>query len=204
MSIEPYSEDQRDALQEITNIAMGQAGSSLAQLLDVFVVLSVPRVRIVEVEGVPEAVEEMVEESDSVTVVRQAFYNKLRGETLVIFDRRGCKDMADLMGHDGSLDDHAEEELILDVSNILVGAVLNGLGEQIETDFGFSAPSIMAKQVPIDTVLKTESLGWSHALFIEVNFSLEERGFKCHLIMLMPEESIELMRESLDQILESF
>ncbi|THB68405.1 MAG: hypothetical protein D6B27_02600 [Gammaproteobacteria bacterium] len=204
MSIEPYSEDQRDALQEITNIAMGQAGSSLAQLLDVFVVLSVPRVRIVEVDSVPESVEEMVEEADCVTVARQAFYNNLRGETLVIFDHRGCKDMADLMGHDGSLDENAEEELILDVSNILVGAVLNGLGEQIETDFGFTAPNIMARSVPVDTVLSKETLGWSHALFIEVNFSLEDRGFKCHLIMLMPEESIELMRQSLDKILESF
>ncbi|THB75079.1 MAG: hypothetical protein D6B28_00995 [Gammaproteobacteria bacterium] len=204
MSIQPYNEDQRDALQEITNIAMGQAGSSLAQLLDVFVILSVPRVRIVGVEDVPDAVAEMVDDPEEVTAVRQAFYNKLRGETMVIFGRKGCADLADLMGHEEVQNSEDEEELLLDVTNILVGAVLNGLGEQIEVEFGFSPPAIMAMNTPIEKVLISDQLGWSHALLIEVNFSLEERGFKCYLIMLMPEESIDMMRQSLDHILESF
>ena len=204
MSIQPYTEDQRDALQEITNIAMGQAGSSLAQLLDVFVILSVPRVRIVGVEDVPDAVGEMVDDPEEVTAVRQAFYNKLRGETMVIFGRKGCSDLADLLGHEETQGSEDEEELLLDVTNILVGAVLNGLGEQIEVEFGFSPPAIMAMNTPVEKVLRSDELGWSHALLIEVNFSLEERGFKCYLIMLMPEESIDMMRQSLDHILESF
>lgn len=205
MSIQPYNEDQRDALQEITNIAMGQAGSSLAKLLDVFVILSVPRVRIVGVEDVPAAVGEMVDDPEEVTAVRQAFYNKLRGETVVIFGRKGCSDLSDLMGYDDEVEsDEGEEELLLDVTNILVGAVLNGLGEQIEVKFGFSPPAIMAMNTPIEKVLRSDDLGWSHALLIEVNFSLEERGFKCYLIMLMPEESIDMMRLALDHILESF
>ena len=203
MSIQPYTEDQRDALQEITNIAMGQAGSSLAQLLDVFVILSVPRVRIVGVEDVPAAVSEMVDDPEEVTAVRQAFYNKLRGETMVIFGRKGCSDLADLMGYDEVQDSEDEEELLLDVTNILVGAVLNGLGEQIEVEFGFSPPQIMAMNTPVEKVLVSDQLGWSHALLIEVNFSLEERGFKCYLIMLMPEESIDMMRLALDHLLES-
>ncbi len=203
MSIQPYTEDQRDALQEITNIAMGQAGSSLAQLLDVFVILSVPRVRIVGVEEVPAAVGEMVDDPEDVTAVRQAFYNKLRGETMVIFGRKGCSDLADLMGYDEVKDSEDEEELLLDVTNILVGAVLNGLGEQIEVEFGFSPPQIMAMNTPVEKVLVSDQLGWSHALLIEVNFSLEERGFKCYLIMLMPEESIDMMRQALDHLLES-
>ncbi len=204
MSIQPYTEDQRDALQEITNIAMGQAGSSLAQLLDVFVILSVPRVRIVGVEDVPSAVSEMVDDPEEITAVRQAFYNKLRGETMVVFGRKGCSDLADLMGHEEVQSSEDEEELLLDVTNILVGAVLNGLGEQIEVEFGFSPPAIMATNTPIEKVLISDELGWSHALLIEVNFSLEERGFKCYLIMLMPEESIDMMRQALDHILESF
>ncbi len=40
-----YSEDQRDCLQEIVNVAMGQAGDSLARLLEVFVTLSVPKIQ---------------------------------------------------------------------------------------------------------------------------------------------------------------
>jgi chemotaxis protein CheC len=202
MKVDAYTEDQRDALQEITNVAMGQAGSSLATVLGAFVVLSVPRVRIVGVEHVSQALREMVEEHDQITATRQAFYNLLRGEALVIFDRRGCHDLADLMGHDVEDEDFSEDELLLDVSNILVGAVLTGLGRQIETDFGFSAPSVIGKRIKLDDLLSNETLNWAQALLIEVNFSLEERHFKCHLIMLLPEESVDLMRQALDQILE--
>lgn len=203
MSIRPYSPDQEDALQEIANIAMGQAGSSLATMLDAFVVLSVPRSRIVSVADVAAAVAELVPQPDDVIIVRQAFFNKLRGEAIVLFDKDGCGDLADLLGIEESLDEKAEEELLLDVSNILVGAVLNGLAEQLETDFGYSAPSIMALQGSVRDLLEPQQLGWSHALLIEVNFALEARGFKCYIVILMPEESIELMRGVLDRLLEA-
>ncbi len=205
MSIAPFSADQEDALQEVANIAMGQAGSSLATMLDMFVVLSVPRVRMVTVDEVARAVTEMIGDAaapDEVTAVRQAFFNRLRGEAIVLYGRDGCTDLADLMGHEGEVDEAAEEELLLDVSNVLVGAVLNGLAEQLETDFGFSAPQLMALRKPVSDLLDPELLGWTHALLIEVNFKLEERGFSCHLVMLMPEESIEMMRGVLDQLLE--
>ena len=39
------SEDQRDCLQEVVNVAMGQAGDSLARFLEVFIQLSVPRIQ---------------------------------------------------------------------------------------------------------------------------------------------------------------
>jgi len=203
MNIRPYSPDQEDALQEIANVAMGQAGSSLATMLDTFVVLSVPRSRIVTVDDVGSAVAELVPQPEDATIVRQAFFNKLRGEAIVLFGKDGCRDLADLLGMDEVLDEKGDEELLLDVSNILVGAVLNGLAEQLETDFGYSAPSIMASEGSVRDLLQPEQLGWSHALLIEVNFALEARGFKCYLVILMPEESIEMMRAVLDRLLES-
>ena len=42
------NEELRDVYQEVTNVAMGQAADSLARLLDVFVVLPIPNVNILE------------------------------------------------------------------------------------------------------------------------------------------------------------
>lgn len=201
MSVVPYTADQVDVLQEIANIAMGQAGRSLAVMLDSFVALSVPRSRIVAVGELADNVAEMLQGRDSITAVRQAFFNRLRGEAIVVFGPAGCRDLADLLGHEGELCGAVEEELLLDVSNLLVGAVLKGLAQQLGTDFSFSAPSIMAVRGDVAELLHAERLGWSHALLIEVNFALEERDFRCHLVLLMPEESIELMRHALDQLL---
>ena len=54
------TEDQRDCLQEVVNVAMGQAGDSLARFLEVFIHLSVPRIRLVARQELNDELEAMV------------------------------------------------------------------------------------------------------------------------------------------------
>lgn len=209
--VAPLTEDQRDALQEITNIAMGQAASSLATLLDTFVNLSVPRINVVGVEKVSKSICDLVGRDKEVTAVRQSFQGYLRGEAIVIFGQDGCSELADLMGYDEALDRSAEIELLLDVTNVLVGACLGGIIEQLKGvaksgssgELSFSAPSLMAEAVPAEEVIDPVKLTWSHALLMEVNFTLEKRNFISHLIMLMPEQAIDKMRGILDEFIAS-
>jgi chemotaxis protein CheC len=203
MGIQPYTEDQNDALQEVVNIAMGQAGDSLARILGNFVELSVPRIRLVTVKDVIKTVMDMVASDAEISAVRQAFSNSLRGEAIVVFAQHGADDLADLMGYDADLDHAAEQELLLEVSNLLVGAIINGISETLETDLNFSAPSLMAERMPLDRVLVPEQLSWTHALLMEVNFTVEGRDFKCHLLMFMTEETIDTLRGILDHFMDA-
>ena len=202
MSVTPLTEDQSDALQELANIAMGRAGKSLSTLLDSFVILSVPRVTVVDVRDVADTVARMANAPETGTAVRQAFFPTVRGEAITIFGPQGCREIADLMGHEGELGDSQDQELLLDTANILVGAVLNGLGEQMETEFKYTPPSILAVRSPLQQVLNADNLDWTCALLIEVNFSLDERGFTCHMLTLMPENSLDVIRRTLDDMLE--
>jgi len=158
----------------------------------------VPRIRLVTVNDVINTVTDMVDHNAEVSAVRQAFSNSLRGEAIVIFAQRGADDLADLMGYDTDLDVAAEQELLLEVGNLLVGAIINGISETLETDLSFSAPSLMAERTPLDKVLVPEQLSWSHALLMEVNFTVENRDFKCHLLMFMTEDAIDTLRSILD------
>lgn len=212
MSVMPLTEDQRDAMQEITNIAMGQAGSLLATLLGTFVNLSVPRINVLALSEVAGAIGSMVGRDIEITAVRQSFHGYLRGEAIVIYGQDGCKELGDLMGYDEVLDRTDEIELLLDVSNILVGACLGGIIDQIKSiteaqgagELSFSAPSLMAEGVPAEVLINPDKLTWTHALLMEVNFTLEGRDFISHLCMLMPEHSIEKMRNILDEFIATF
>lgn len=203
MTIIPLTPDQTDALQEVVNIAMGQAGASLAQILDHFVHLSIPKIRVIQVSDVGNSVIDMVGHNSEMTAVRQAFYNQLRGEAIVLFGQNGCKDLADLMGYDQKLNTEEEQELLLDVANILVGAILNGITQTLKTELGFSAPSIMAQNTHIDSVICSDNLSWTHALLLEVNFSLEKRDFKSHLLLLLAEDAIDTLRRRVDEFMDS-
>ena len=81
------TEDQRDCLQEITNVAMGQAGDRLARLLDVFVVLSIPHVSILNPTDISMALQSLNHEnSDVVHGVCQGFIGGgIAGEAMLIF-----------------------------------------------------------------------------------------------------------------------
>jgi len=97
------------------------------------------------------------------------------------------------------------------VSNILVGACLGGINDQIKGiteeqgagELSFSAPSLMAEGVPAEVLIDPDKLTWTHALLLEVNFTLEGRDFISHLCMLMPEHSIEKVRNILDEFIAS-
>jgi len=197
------TQDQRDALQEIANIGMGQAGASIAEVLGEFVQLSVPRVLVVPPEEVVVALAGSIGDG-VVSAVRQAFHSSMRGEAIVIYGEQRCNDLADLMGYEHNLDHAAEQELLLDVSNMIVGACLGGIAEQLGLVVGFSAPSLMADSIPLAHLLDARDVSWNAALLVEVNFRLEKRSFACHLVMLLPEQEVVALAAALDRFLENF
>ena len=138
-----YTDEQTDALREIVNVAMGQAANSLARVLDAFVQLPVPRVRLVHASEVIREISELTAGATNLTAVRQAFTSQLRGEALVIYGPKSTDDLAPFMGYGDALSLAEREELLLEVSNILVGACLGGIAQQLECDLIFSAPSFM-------------------------------------------------------------
>ncbi len=42
------SEEERDILQEVMNIAFGKASAELAELIDIYVVLSIPDIKLLQ------------------------------------------------------------------------------------------------------------------------------------------------------------
>lgn len=196
------SEDQSEVLQEIANIGMGQAGDSLARILCTFVELSIPRIKLINVEKINLEIAHMVGEKAIVTSVRQAFFSHWRGEAIIVYDQNGCNELASLMGYSEDLDKNSEVELLLDVGNALVGACINGIAEQLGIELNFSPPSVIATNIPVENLFNTKKLAWSHTLLLEVNFGLENLRFKSHLLIMMSEETILTLKEDLNAFLE--
>jgi chemotaxis protein CheC len=195
------TEEHRDALQEVANIAMGEAGASLAELLGVFVRLSVPRIQTLDAAVVPQALAGLLGSGRMVTAVRQSFSSRVAGEAIVFFGEAGCAEIAGLMGYDQVLNAAERREVLLDITNVLVGACLGRIFQQFGIEPGFSPPSVLAEDVAVERLLHTDRLDWSHALLVEVNFSLEQSAFVSHLVMLLPELSIDNIRASLEQLI---
>lgn len=185
-----------DALSELVNIGMGQAGDSLARLFNTFIHLSIPRLELVEPAQVTSAVAALIGTPDPVVAVRQAFSSRIRGEAIAIYQAAGCDALADLVGYS----DVSSDELLLEISNILVGACVGALASQFSLALSFSPPSILGR-APVPELFETGQLPWNRALIAEVNFRVDDRAFCCHLLTFWPDASIDVLLHAVDAFL---
>src|SRR5579862_8360802 len=94
-----------------------------------------------------------------------------------------------------------QEELVFDVANVLTGACVSCILDQLGRTPVFSAPGLLGDTLTLDEVFQPGVLQWQVALLVEVNFALEHQSFRAHLVMLMAEDSIRHMNEALDALL---
>ena len=192
----PGGPERSDALSELVNIGMGQAGDSLARLFDTFIQLSIPRLEMIEPAQLTDAIEGLVGACGPIVAVRQAFSSRIRGEALAIYSAAGCDTLADLVKYP----EVDSDELLLEISNVLVGACVGAIAAQFSLDLCFSPPSVLGRTT-IAELIDTRALPWNRALIAEVNFRIVERSFCCHLLTFWPDESIGVLMRAVDAFL---
>jgi chemotaxis protein CheY-P-specific phosphatase CheC/ActR/RegA family two-component response regulator len=191
----------RDALQEVSNIAMGRAGDLLARLLDVFVLLPIPNVNTLETSELHMALTSIATDSN-VSAVSQGFISSgISGEALIIFHDSSFKDMAKLLKYNDNVDDHIEIEVMNDISNILIGAFLNGLSDQLDIHFSQGQPNVLGQHCRVEELIKNRQSHWQKTLAIEVNYMIENYEIKCDLLLLFTEDSIDTLTNKIGYLL---
>jgi chemotaxis protein CheY-P-specific phosphatase CheC len=194
-------EDHRDCLQEVTNVAMGQAGDKLARLLDTFVVLSIPHIEVMAPPDIVMALHS-IDTNKSVSGVCQGFIGGgICGEAMQLFNDTSFDDLAKLLNYDGELDDQGQCELLMDTTNVLFGACLNGIAEQIDMDFSFGPPMVLGQHQQISELFNLDKARWKHALVTEISYELEGYNVNCDLLIIMTESSLDLLFKKLDYLL---
>jgi len=191
----------RDALQEVSNIAMGRAGDLLARLLDVFVLLPIPNVNTLEISELHMALTSIAN-NDNVSAVCQGFISSgISGEAIIIFHDSSFTDMAKLLKYQEVLNDYVEIEVMNDISNILIGAFLNGLAEQLDIHFSQGQPNVLGQHCHVDDLIKDRESHWQKMLAIEVNYRIENYNIKCDLLLLFTEDSIDTLTNKIGYLL---
>lgn len=200
---ELLSEDQRDALQEIANIGMGAAGAKLAVLLDRFVALSIPRVALVERDQIRTQVELMLGTNRRFTAFRQSFRSDIAGEAMTFFDDDGTEELCEAIY--GQAQPHAQadapSEWLFEVVNLLTGACLSSLLEQLGRQPTFSVPRAIGTSLYAEDIVDLPKLDLDRALLLDINMRIEHSGFKVHLLVLMADGSVERLGAALDDFL---
>ncbi|CAM3925856.1 MULTISPECIES: response regulator [Shewanella] len=194
--------DLRDACQEVANVAMGRAADLLAKLLDVFVLLPIPNVNVLEVSELTMTLK-ATEQYSTVSALCQGFIGAgVAGEALLLFHDSSFQDMAKLMGLANPEDANTEIEVMIDTGNVLIGAFLSGISEQLHMKFSQSHPVVLGRHCTVNDLIHDNSEKWSRTLAMEINYRIEGHDIQCDLLLLFTEESLPTLNYKLGYLLD--
>ncbi|WP_445400131.1 response regulator [Zobellella sp. An-6] len=185
-----------DYLQELANVAMGQASDLLARLLNVFIRQPIPRVAPIARSELSMAIS-AVESGECYSAVCQGFVGAgVSGEALLLFSDASIGEMARLLRYDDATA-APDVEILMDMSSILFGAFLKGLGDQLDIRLGLGHPTVLGRHQRVDVLLEHHRRQSEQLLCIEIPYELEHHHIHCNLLVLLTEESVSRLEQRL-------
>jgi len=199
-----------DLLQEIMNIAFGRAASDLAEFIDIFVILSVPQIKLLQAYDLPSYInnEIMDYDQDRVSVVEQSFWGKFKGNAFLVFPSGTGKRMISLFdGRDEYFESdpshELEKETFLEIGNILIGACIGKLAELLGDVTTYSPPRVLVEKSLhglYENLLDPDSM----AIVLRTVFEFNEKNISGYMFVLTKQESFGWLKQALHKFLEQY
>jgi len=191
-----------DHLQEIANVAMGRSSDLLARLLRVFVKQPIPRVEMIARSELSMAISAAQADS-SYSAVCQGFTGAgVAGEALLLFADASFNDMAELLHYEDMDTESIQVEVLMDMSSILFGAFLKGIGDQLDLKLGLGHPTVLGQHRQIGDLLEHHSTRHEKLLCIEISYELEDREISCDMLVLLTEDSVPFLEQRLQYLVD--
>ena len=202
-----FTEEELDILKEVSNIGMGKSGSTLAEALGCFITLSVPEIKLIESSKLNEFSDKLTEKFEEINLVRQAFSGNLNGESIVLLGKTAYL-IKDLLGYEESeaLTRSKQVELLLDISNSITSACLQGIAKQLSLDLSLSPPNLVCFEQPAkmfySLLFGNTKPKWEQSLFIKVQFQLKDREFWSDMFIFFSQNSFGSIKQAVHLLME--
>jgi chemotaxis protein CheC len=184
---------ERDALREVSNIAMARAASSLRQMVEHEVLLSVPAVDIVSQETAAQIVANP--DNASVVAVRQDFSGTFSGRALLIFPEANSLELVRaVVGRHLPLEDivDLEDEALAETGNIILNSWVATVSNLLRRTLKMSLPMVIRgdSRRMFQSVADQENL----VLFLRIRFEVSKKEIRGYVALMMDVPSIEELR----------
>jgi chemotaxis protein CheC len=189
----PLTDIERDALGEVSNIAMARAANSLRQLVEHEVLLSVPAVEILSQEAATQIVAKP--DNPNLVAVRQDFIGAFSGRALLIFPEANSLELVRaVVGRQLPLEDivDLEDEALAETGNIILNSWVATIANLLKRGLKMSLPVVVRgdSRRMFESVETQKNL----ILFLHIKFEISKREIRGYVALLMDIPSIDELR----------
>lgn len=201
---------EQDALQEIMNIAFGQAAADLSDVMNLYVTLTVPHIDLLRFDGILPLISKDIENSNDMSMVKQFFSGKFSGSSVLIFPHGEGKKLLRLF--DGNADfsssgydvDILEKETLIEISNIIMGACISKIAGLLKDVVSYSPPRYYSQDQIHSTLEGTFSDKESFAIFFKTMFHFKEFDASGFLFLVSDQTTLVWLKEAITDYLSQY
>jgi chemotaxis protein CheC len=196
--------DEKDCLQELINISYGSATAAISKIIHRFATLSIPAIKIIPSSELEKHLLTKLGNNNTFFISNQLINGNLAGQNLFLIDYDSAKNLAIEFGlEDDELIQEEIEDIILEITNILSSSAASKLGELLDTNVGFSSPSIKFIKSKSDFINNFES-NYESIIIISTNLEFESQNINGELIFMKDKKSFVYLKEKLNKFIDEY
>jgi chemotaxis protein CheC len=192
-----------DALTELVNIGVSRAATSLRDMVNEEVILSVPTLVLV---GRRRAVELLQErEKNKLVAVHQVFDGDIIGRALLIFpEMKSLELVRAVVGGNLPLEDiiELEQEALAETGNIILNGCLSTIANMLQRSLKMSLPEVLRGEAPEFFNLAPPPEAGDVVMFLYIDFAIRQRDIRGYIALLMDLPSLTALKTLLDEFIE--
>ena len=205
------SDEEQDILQEVMNIAFGKASAELAEVIDIYVVLSIPEIKLLQTAEVPQYIEAEIQDFENISVIKQSYTGKFHGTALLFFPGGAGKKLFSLFENERTTDSGSEgfsvvleKETLLEVGNILIGASVSKVAELLNDNVSYRPPRIVIESDPGDIVDWDLAEPEDPVILLKTVFRFDKRDISGLLFLIPSYKSFEWLKKALHAFIHQY
>jgi len=193
-----FNEMELDALREVGNIGAGHAATSLSQLLNRTIEISVPRVNIVEIPNVLKALNRKPDEIITSVVTALNEVDKVVGFLFFIFPNNVDKKIAEIM----MVEEEMLDSALAEIGNILASSFCNALAEFLNIVLMPTPPNLVKDYIlsVLDELLAQIATKSNYIIIFETQLKDENNMVTLDLILVPSETLINYIRKAISMV----
>ncbi|MBP6164059.1 MAG: chemotaxis protein CheX [Aliarcobacter sp.] len=196
------SEDEKDCLQELMNVAYGNATAAITEILDAYAKLSIPKIQIINSSELKAHLSRELNLDVEHLVSLQQINGTISGENMFVIDKQSAINIAYKFGlSEDEINDNELLDIVLEITNILSSSTISKLAEDIDTNVSFSAPSIKSL-TSINQLNNSFISKYEKVIIISTELKFEDLNIHAELFILTSDNSILYIKEKLKKILD--
>jgi chemotaxis protein CheC len=196
------SDDEKDCLQELMNVAYGSATAAISDILDAFATLSIPNIKIINADELNDYLSSELNLEVEHIVSLQQINGILSGENMFVINKESAKNIAYKFGiEENEVNDEEIADVVLEITNILSSSTISKLAEDIDTNVSFSAPMIK-KLTSVDQLKNLFISKYKKVITISTELKFEDLDINGELFIFTTDNSILYIKEKLNKILD--